>query len=337
MVLVRSLAESSKRLRRTESYVKKDTTRFELVLIEKIIVGVRRRIDNGDIPDLASKIEVHGLIHPILLDADYNLVCGGRRLLAFRHLGRKTIPATIRPPMSETARRLLERVENHARKAFTDIEDARDLVELARESAEELRRESLFDRPEGLNAHGGQKVPHRPKKPDNKKAVAERITEKTGLPVSRQTLERTEKRIAVVDEHPELEGASQRKTLGVASEKAVRQMRAARAEMGEDGPCLEPPLDSGYTLSEETRTRIAKLVEAHGYKSERSVLESGVEVLFTLVTKNKPPASVKRPVQGPTSPKFQSGDLCSDQSKGAICKTTLHPKGRHPECPKFPS
>jgi len=60
--------------------------------IEHIVVGTRFRKDFGDIAKLAESIEDLGLLQPIGIDSGYRLVFGERRLRAFKHLGRKTIP-----------------------------------------------------------------------------------------------------------------------------------------------------------------------------------------------------------------------------------------------------
>lgn len=53
----------------------------------------RFRKEFGDIPKLAQSIADIGLLQPIGIDSGYRLVFGERRLRAFLHLGRTTIPA----------------------------------------------------------------------------------------------------------------------------------------------------------------------------------------------------------------------------------------------------
>jgi site-specific DNA-methyltransferase (adenine-specific) len=66
------------------------------VKISDIQVGERVRHDLGDIQDLARSIEALGLLQPIGLTPDNNLVFGERRLRAVRDiLKRETIPARI--------------------------------------------------------------------------------------------------------------------------------------------------------------------------------------------------------------------------------------------------
>ena len=46
------------------------------VSISKITIGGRLRQEMGDINGLAQSIKDNGLLHPIVIDASYNLVAG---------------------------------------------------------------------------------------------------------------------------------------------------------------------------------------------------------------------------------------------------------------------
>ena len=66
--------------------------------VNDIKIGNRHRKDMGDIEALAKSIEEVGLLQPIGITPDYELVFGERRLRAYRDiLGRDTIPARIVP------------------------------------------------------------------------------------------------------------------------------------------------------------------------------------------------------------------------------------------------
>lgn len=78
---------------------------FSFVWLNEIQVRaqVRKEMENEDqtIAELAASIEANELMHPILLrvqdgDQPYQLVCGERRYLAHKLLGREKIAATIR-------------------------------------------------------------------------------------------------------------------------------------------------------------------------------------------------------------------------------------------------
>ena len=76
----------------------------------------RFRKDFGDIPALAKSISDLGLLQPIGIDSGYRLVFGERRLRAFKHLGRKEIPARF---VNLDSLLSGEYAENEFRKDFT--------------------------------------------------------------------------------------------------------------------------------------------------------------------------------------------------------------------------
>ena len=81
-----------------------------------IKTGGRFRKDFGDIPALAESIKELGLLQPIGIDSGYRLVFGERRLKAFQHLGRDTIPARF---VNLDSLLKGEYAENEFRKDFT--------------------------------------------------------------------------------------------------------------------------------------------------------------------------------------------------------------------------
>ena len=95
------------------------------VALEEIKIGDRFRKDLGDVGELAVSIEAIGLLHPVVLLPDMMLVAGGRRVEAFRQLGRNAIPARIVDNL-QSAELVIqaERDENTARKPFTASEMA---------------------------------------------------------------------------------------------------------------------------------------------------------------------------------------------------------------------
>jgi len=65
------------------------------VEISKITIGPRCRKDLGDIQALAKSISEIGLLHPIVVTPQFELIAGRRRLEAMKLLGREKIPVTI--------------------------------------------------------------------------------------------------------------------------------------------------------------------------------------------------------------------------------------------------
>ena len=110
----------------------------------------RFRKDFGDIPALAESIKELGLLQPIGIDSGYRLVFGERRLKAFQHLGRDTIPARF---VNLDSLLKGEYAENEFRKDFTVSER----VEIGKALEGELAQRV------GVNQHtkeGGENFPH---------------------------------------------------------------------------------------------------------------------------------------------------------------------------------
>ena len=89
------------------------------VKIADIIIGERFRKRFRNIEDLAESITEIGLQNPIIITPQYKLVSGGRRIQAFKLLGREEIPARI-----ESIERMIDAEvdENNQREAFTVTE-----------------------------------------------------------------------------------------------------------------------------------------------------------------------------------------------------------------------
>lgn len=111
-----------------------------LIDIEKIRVSDRIRKDFGDIEELARDINQNGLINPIVLTPDYQLIAGERRLRAHQFLKRQQVDARIMEISDYEHQLRLEISENEHRKEFTfseRIEWAKRLEEVERIKAKE--------------------------------------------------------------------------------------------------------------------------------------------------------------------------------------------------------
>lgn len=87
---------------------------------EMVEIGQRFRKELGDLDGLAASILSVGLLHPIVVDADHNLIVGERRLRAWMQAKPgELIPAYV---VSDIDVMNAESDENNVRKAFTPIE-----------------------------------------------------------------------------------------------------------------------------------------------------------------------------------------------------------------------
>src|SRR5690348_13748352 len=91
--------------------------------LHEIKVGDRARTNLGDLADLTASIEELGLLQPIVVTEDHELIAGGRRLEACRKLGMAEVEVTIAERITDAAGLLsAERDENTCRKDMTPSE-----------------------------------------------------------------------------------------------------------------------------------------------------------------------------------------------------------------------
>lgn len=106
------------------------------VSVDEVKVSDRFRQDLGDLSDLKASIDDLGLLHPVVVTADLELVAGQRRLEAMRQLGAIEVDARVVEGLDDAAALLVaERDENTCRKAMT----ASELYALGK-SLEEMER-----------------------------------------------------------------------------------------------------------------------------------------------------------------------------------------------------
>jgi ParB family chromosome partitioning protein len=88
----------------------------KLAPISEIVIGERHRRDMGDIACLAASIEAIGLLHPVVVNTELELIAGARRIAAYGLLGRDAIPVR---QVSIDSIVLGEMAKNELRKDFT--------------------------------------------------------------------------------------------------------------------------------------------------------------------------------------------------------------------------
>ena len=111
------------------------------VKIEDIIVKKRIRRNLGDLTTLAESMKQFGLMNPVVLDRDFHLVAGERRLEAAKKLGWTSIEATVLTRLDPVDALEMEIDENVYRKPFTSDE-----LSDAFEKLERLKNPRLFRR-----------------------------------------------------------------------------------------------------------------------------------------------------------------------------------------------
>ena len=112
-----------------------------LVNISEIKIKRRVRKDLGDLEPLKDSLRRYGLLNPVTIDSQDNLIAGERRLAASKAIGWTSINAVIINNVSPLTKLELELEENNQRKEFTDAE----LLE-GYKRLEKLRNPNFFRR-----------------------------------------------------------------------------------------------------------------------------------------------------------------------------------------------
>lgn len=177
-----------------------------IVKISELHIGQRVRDDYGDMESLANSIKEYGLLHPIVVDSNYNLIAGCRRLLACERIGMKEIEAKVLEDISEKELRALELEENIRRKDLTELEKSKNLVELAEIKKEKLKKIVMAE-PAKTNRGG---------RPPASEVALKDIAESMCIP--RKTLHDAKQHVAAVEEFPPLENLPKYQAIQTAKE-----------------------------------------------------------------------------------------------------------------------
>ena len=94
--------------------------------IEEIKIKKRIRKDLGDLTSLIDSLRSHGLMNPVVITKNNELIAGHRRIASAKVLGWKSIEVMVLGKISELEKLELEIEENVVRKDFSgdELEDA---------------------------------------------------------------------------------------------------------------------------------------------------------------------------------------------------------------------
>lgn len=255
--------------------------------LDDIHIGSRLRIEYGDLEGLAESIKKYGLIHPIVVDSNNNLVAGGRRYFAVVRLGESEIETRMIGDLSETELRMLELEENIRRKDLTPAENSRRLIELAElKSAELMKAKEEIDlSTESVDNYEKSKPNHRPTVINSLQNIASEI----GVPPV--TLRDAKKHVEAVNQYPDLETLPKYQAIETAKERnnvtSIAEVRQAKRtdedrQDEQDGIEYRKFLDLVYGIleyraDENTMRAVAK--EAPELVSELEAIDRAVNKL----------------------------------------------------------
>lgn len=109
------------------------------IRIEDIKIRKRVRKELGDLKSLMDSMKRFGLLSPVIISRDNELIAGHRRIESARRLGWKTIPVAIVDHEDDLEKLELEIEENIQRKDFTTDEMADGYLKL-----EKYRNPGIF-------------------------------------------------------------------------------------------------------------------------------------------------------------------------------------------------
>lgn len=233
------------------------------VRISEIVVGERRRDDMGNIQELADSIKKYGLLHPVVIDEQKRLVAGGRRLEACKLLGWEEIPVTFLGELSEKQLREIELEENLQRKDLTEYEKSKNLVEIVAIKREQAKTISQNDIVSGGNTFCptvGQKIGHRPKRPDSLRSIAKELD----IPV--QTLVDAHQHVQAVEKYPELEQLPKMQAIQTAKKLDALPPEVKPKVIETLKTAAQTEIKPDKTPEEEERA--AQLVKAQKFKTD---------------------------------------------------------------------
>jgi DNA modification methylase/ParB-like chromosome segregation protein Spo0J len=127
----------------------------QLIPITEINIGEKNRMRKffGNVEELANSLARFGLMTPVVLDAENNLIAGHRRILAAKHLGWTNIPYRRMEALDIVTRQELELEENIRRK---DLEWQEEVVGLFR--LYQAKQERYGEKGSPLATEGGYGV-----------------------------------------------------------------------------------------------------------------------------------------------------------------------------------
>ena len=111
------------------------------IAIDQITVKKRVRMQLGDLQSLMDSLDACGLMNPVTVNSDYELIAGHRRLESARRLGWEMIEVQVVEAPDELDMLELELEENLHRLDFTDLE-----LSQARARIEKLRKPGFLRR-----------------------------------------------------------------------------------------------------------------------------------------------------------------------------------------------
>lgn len=246
------------------------TTSF--VPIDNIRIGKRFRKDLGDIASFAKEIEEIGLLHPIVINQKGELICGLRRIEAFKTLGKTEIPAHV-VNLEEIIKGEIS--ENNQRKDFSWEE----IIEIKKAIEPEIKKESEkrmhVGKPSANFAEGTDNNPISKNYSDNQtRSKVAKYVSLHGKKVSHNTLKKGEIIYDYAQKQPALFGQiwSDLNSEKISAHKAYKKMQRLqrRQELLAERESMPPQFPDSI-----------KLIEGDFVEQSMQIADNSVDLVFT--------------------------------------------------------
>lgn len=235
--------------------------------IVDIEVGERRREDLGDIAGLAESLKKYGLLHPIIVDEELNLIAGQRRLEAAKLLGWTDIDVRYKTDLTEKEKREIELEENLRRKDLTAYERSKVIVERVK-IAREIAKEEAKTCGESLQVSRPVRGPARTP------GSARDIEERTGIPT--KTATEAEQHVATAETYPFMQKPDWKQYHVLEAKEAIEKIpeeeRPILAEMVSE-PFIQPKtaiklLNNAANMNPKERNEVCRLYQSEDYRDK---------------------------------------------------------------------
>jgi ParB family chromosome partitioning protein len=237
-------------------------------LLSEIHIGTRHRKDLGDISALARSIDQIGLLHPVVVTPDLELIAGRRRLEAVKELGWTKVPIHV-VSLEEILRG--EHAENVQRKDFTPSEAVaigKALETLEKQKAEERQKATRLvgNAKQAGDADGAGNLPE----PSGKGQARDKVAAAVGM--SGRTYDKAKAVVEAAEADPEGSG------------HLVEEMDRSGNVHAAYTAMMQPEESAGADLSQERARRLRRFLkdfsalakefeEDQGYALENIVCE----------------------------------------------------------------
>jgi site-specific DNA-methyltransferase (adenine-specific) len=172
------------------------------IKIADIKIGKRFRKELGELDDLATSMEEVGLIHPVIVDENNNLIAGRRRLAAAVKLGWEEIRCDV---VNIKAIVKAERDENVQRKSFTPTEMVAIVEAIEDRAVEQAKKRQLVGK--GADDSGGRgkkrNLTSNCGKVSKKREPTSKSKAAAAVGVSANTLAKAQMVVAAAEEEPD--------------------------------------------------------------------------------------------------------------------------------------